>query len=130
MHLTWYSIHNTVTDLRCARSHSNNPQLRNYNTTTRSSSLSCVSAAEHNTAEQDSKTGWTKPRKHLTRIRLSWNTCQEFLKIPSLSEAVGNRVKMLLKNYFGIKCHSQHNKVIRLLRPCSANGKCGWLGMH
>ena len=33
--------------------------------TTRSCSLRCVSAAEHHTAEQYSKTGRRKPRKHL-----------------------------------------------------------------
>ena len=51
--------------------------------TTRSSSLRCVSAAEHQTAEQYSKTGRTKPLKHLPRSSLSWNTYQHFLKIPS-----------------------------------------------
>ena len=53
-----------------------------------SSSLRCVSAgnrAPH--AEQCSKTGRTKPRKHLSRSDLSWSTRQDFLKIPSLSEA-------------------------------------------
>ena len=33
------------------------------------------------------KTGRTKPLKHLPSSRLSWNTCQYFLKIPSRSEA-------------------------------------------
>ena len=55
--------------------------------TARSSSLRCVSAAEHQTAEQYSQTGRTKPRQHLPRSDLSWNTRQEFLKIPSLWEA-------------------------------------------
>ena len=54
--------------------------------TARSSSLICVSAAEHHTAEQHSKTGRTKPRKHIPRIDLSWNTRHNFLKIPSLWE--------------------------------------------
>ena len=52
-----------------------------------SSSLRWVSAAEHQTAEQYSKTGRTKPRKHLPKSDLSWNTRQDFLKIPSLWEA-------------------------------------------
>ena len=34
--------------------------------------LRCVSAAEQQTAEQYSKTGKTKPRKHLPRSNLSW----------------------------------------------------------
>ena len=55
--------------------------------TTRSSSLRCVSAAEYHTAEQYSKTGRTKHRKHLPGSNLSCNTCQDFLKIPSLREA-------------------------------------------
>ena len=52
----------------------------------RSNSLRYVSAAEHHTAEPCSKTGRTKPRKHLPRSDLSWNTRQDF-KIPSLWEA-------------------------------------------
>ena len=40
--------------------------------TKRTSSLWCVSAAEHHTAEQYSKTGRTKSRKHFPRSDLSW----------------------------------------------------------
>ena len=85
LHLILYSIHNTVTDRRCARSQSKNtpPVKKLAPLTTRSSSLRCVSEAEHHTAEQYSKTGRTKPRKHLPRSSLSWNTCQDFLKIKS-----------------------------------------------
>ena len=39
---------------------------------------------DHHAAEHRSKTGWTKPRKHLPRSNLSWNTRQDFFKIPSL----------------------------------------------
>ena len=53
--------------------------------TTRSSSQRW--AAEHQTAEQYSKTGKTKHIKHVPRSNLSWNTCQDFLKIPSHWEA-------------------------------------------
>ena len=53
----------------------------------RSSSLRCVSAAEYQPAEQYSKTGRTKPRNHLPRSDLSWNTRQDFLKIQSFCEA-------------------------------------------
>ena len=57
-----YCIHNTATDRRCARSHSNTPPVKKLSPlTTRSSSLRCVSAAEHQTEEQYSKTGKTKP---------------------------------------------------------------------
>ena len=55
--------------------------------TVRSSWLRCVSAAEHQTAEQYSKIGRTKPQKHLPRSDLSWNTRQDFLKIPSFWRA-------------------------------------------
>ena len=55
--------------------------------TTRSSDLRCVSAAEHYTSEQYPKTDRTKPWKHLPINDLSWNTHQDFLKIPSLWEA-------------------------------------------
>ena len=48
--------------------------------------IRCISAAKHQTAEQYSKTGRTKPQKHPPRSDLSWNTCQDFLKIPSLWE--------------------------------------------
>ena len=37
---------------------------------------------------------------------------------------------MLLKGHLWIKCHSQNNKVIRLLHYTSANSLWGWLGMH
>ena len=55
--------------------------------TTRSSSWRWVSAAEHHTTEQYSKTGSTKPRLHFPRSNPSWNTREEFLKIPNLWEA-------------------------------------------
>ena len=49
-------------------SHSNTPPVRNRAPlTARSSSLRCVSAVEHQTAEQYSKTGRTKPQRHLPR---------------------------------------------------------------
>ena len=72
LHLILYSIHITATERRCARSHSNTPQVKKLAPlTTRSSSLKCVSAAEHHTAEQYSKTGKTKPLKHLHFLFLS-----------------------------------------------------------
>ena len=69
-------------------SHSNTPPVKNRAPrTSRSSNQRCVSAAEHQTAEQYSKTGRTKARKYVSRSDLSWNTRQDFLKIPSLREA-------------------------------------------
>ena len=54
--------------------------------TIQSSSLRCVSAAEHHTPEQSSKMGRTKPRKHLSTSDLTWNTRQDFINIPCLRE--------------------------------------------
>ena len=59
--------------------------------TARSISLRCVSAAEHQTEEQHSKTGRTKPRKHLTRSDISWNTPALPQDIKSLRSCSGNR---------------------------------------
>ena len=85
LHLILYSIHNTATDRRWERSQlSTPPAKKQAPLTTRSSSLRCVSPAQHHTAEKYSKTGKTKPQKHLPMSNLSWNTCQDFLKIPSL----------------------------------------------
>ena len=59
LHLILYSTHSTDTDQRWAMSPSNTPPVRNRTPlTVRSWSLRCVPA------EQDSKTGRTKPRKH------------------------------------------------------------------
>ena len=67
-------------------SHSNKPPVRNRAPlTARSSSLRCVSAAEQQTAEQYSKTGWTNPTKASPKKR--WNTRQDLLDIPSLCKA-------------------------------------------
>ena len=85
LHLILYSIQKTAKDRRWAMSHSNTPPVRNRAPqTARSRSLRCVSAADHHTAEQYSKTSRTKPRKHLSRSDLSWNTRQDILKIPSI----------------------------------------------
>ena len=48
----------------------------------------------------------------------------------ALGSCAGNRAKMLLKGHLGLKCHSQHNKVIRLLQYSSANSQWGWLGCN
>ena len=62
-------------------------QTRWGGTTTLSSSLRCELAVEHNTAEQYFKTDRTKLQKDLRRCYRSWNTCQDFLIIPSLGAA-------------------------------------------
>ena len=85
LHLILFSIHNIATDRRWERLQLSTPPAKKQALlTTRSTSLRCVSAAEHHTAEQYSKTGKTKLQKHLMMSNLSWNTCQDFLKIPSL----------------------------------------------
>ena len=84
-----YSMHNSATDRRCAMSHSNSdtpPVNKLAPRTTQSSSFRCVFAAEHHTTEQHSKTGRMKLLKYLPRSNLSWKTCQDFLKVPSLLE--------------------------------------------
>ena len=113
-------------------SHSNTPPVRNWAPlTVQSSSLRCVSAAEHQTAEQYSKTGRTKLQKHLTRSVLSWNTRQDFLKISSLCEAgLETERRCFSKVIF------ESNVTPKITRssdsfntvPPIVNG--GWLGMH
>ena len=64
LHLILYSINNTATDRRWERSQlSTPPAKKQAPLTTRSSSLRCVSAAEHHTAEQYSKIGKKKKTK-------------------------------------------------------------------
>ena len=81
-------------------------------------SLSGVSAAEHHTSEQNSNTSIKKPRKLLIRSNLSPKTHQDFLKISSLWEAALERKRSCFSKVIlhGTKCHSQDNKVIRLLQ--------------
>ena len=106
----FYSKHRTATDRRWATSHSTTLPVRNRTPlTARYSSLRCVSAAEHHTVEQYSKTGRTKPRKHLPRCDLSWPGLPQDTK--SLRTCSRNQVKMLLNGHFGIKCHWQYIKV-------------------
>ena len=110
-------------------SHSNTPPVRNWAPlTARYSSLRCVSAAEHQTAEQYSKTGRTKPRKHLPRGNLSWNTRHDFLKIPSLCEAA-----LETERRFFSKVIFESNvtpKITRSSHSFSTVGDALWLGMH
>ena len=67
-------------------SHLNAPPVRNQASLTAwSSNLRCVPTAEHHAAEQYSKTLRKKNEKKTGN--LSWNTHQDFFKIPSLREA-------------------------------------------
>ena len=119
LHLFLYDIYNTAIDRRCARSQANTLIVKKLAPlTTRSSSLRCVSTAEHHTAEHYYKTSMTKLRKHLPRSNLSWNACQDFLKNPSqpLRSCFGNLAKMHFISHLGIKCRSKYNKVTRLLQ--------------
>ena len=105
-------------------SHSNIPPVRNQAPlTARSSSLRCVSAAEHRTAEQYSKTGRTKPRKHLPRSDLSWNTRQDFLKIPSLCEATLEHWENCLLFVYAPRCVSFFYAPICINAPQKVNLK-------
>ena len=110
----------TATGRRWAMSHWNTTTVRNRAPlTSRSRSLRCVSAAEHHTAEQYSKTGRTKPRKQLQRSDPSWNTSHYPEDTKSLRSSSGSRAKMLLKGHLGIKCESQYHKVVWFLQYSS-----------
>ena len=104
------------------------PAIKQAPLTTRSGSLRCVSAATHHTAEHYSKTGKTKPQKHLPTSNLPWNTLQDFLRIhtKSLRSCSEDRAKMLLKGQLRIKCHSQYIQIIRLLQHRSIVNGCDW----
>ena len=101
--------------------------------TTGSCSLRCISAAEHHTAEQYSKTGMTKPRKPLARDQEQSNIkyyCKDLIKIPCIWEAALETEwrcfwKVTLKSNI-----SHFIKVIRLLQHSSIYSLWGWLGMH
>ena len=109
LHPILYSIHSTATDWRWVMSHANKHPVRNRTPlTTRSSCLRRVSATDHHTAEQYSKTGWTKPWTRLTSSDLSWNTRQDFLKIPSLWEAALETERRYFSNVI-LKSHVTTN---------------------
>ena len=127
-------MHNSATDWRWARLQSKTPQARKQALlTTLSSSSRCESAAEHDTAEQYSKTGRTKLQNDLRRSDRSWNTCQDCLMIPSLwnrGGITGNRAKVLLKGHLSIKRYPKYNKVSRLLQHSSIYSQWGQLRMN
>ena len=95
-----------------------------------STSLRCVSAAEHQTAEQYSKTSRKKLQKPLPRSYLSWTHARTSSRFHVLRSCSGNRANLLLKGHLGIKCYSQYIKVIRILQHSSANSYWGWQGWH
>ena len=101
-------------------SHSNTPPVRNRAPlTARSSSFRCVSATEHHTAEQYSKMGRTKPRKHLSRSDLSWNTRQDFLKKKSPPESGTIPEYRSHRNLFTNVTRTQREQYYHNLLECS-----------
>ena len=109
-------------------SHSNTSPVRKLvPLTTRSSSLWCVLAAEHYTAELYSIRGRTKPWGHLSRSDMSSNTRAGVPQdTKSFRSCYGNRAKMHLKGHLGFKCHFQYIKLIRLLQHSWMG--CAWPG--
>ena len=95
-------------DRQWAMSHWNTPPVRNQAPLTAlSSSLRCVSAAEHQTELQD-KT----PKASLKKRSIMEHSPGLTQVTKSLRRCSGNWTKMLLKGHLRIKCHSQYNKVI------------------
>ena len=113
-------------------SHSHTPPVRKRAPfTARFISLRCVSSAEHHTAEQYCKTGRTKPRHHLPRSDLSWNTRQVSSRYQVIEKLLWKLSEYAFQRHLQIKCHSQYIKVIRLLQYSSAKWLIWWwLGMH
>ena len=67
-------------------------------------------------------------------ISCNWSIMEHLPGLPqdtkSLKSCSGNQVKMLVKGHYGIKSHSQYNKVIRLHQYSSSNSLWEWLRMH
>ena len=85
-----YTTYTKLQRMRWARFHSSTrPSKKLALLSTRLNSQRCVSAANHHTADQYSKTGRTKPLKYLSRSDWLWNTRQFFPKKPSLWETTG-----------------------------------------
>ena len=83
LNIAYTTLHQIVDAEGCTLKH-RQPRNQHSILTTLSSSLRCESAAEHHTAEQYSKTGKKNLQQDLRMIDWSWNTCQDFLIIPSL----------------------------------------------
>ena len=107
-HRILYSILNTATDQRCARSQWNTPYVKKLAPlTTRSSSSKCVSTAEHHTAEQYSKKTLDKtPKASPKKTSIMEHLPGLSQDTKPLRSSSGNREKIFLKSYLGIKCHS------------------------
>ena len=111
LHLILCIVHNTATDRRCARSHSNTSQVKKLAPlTTRSSSLIkvCIGC----TAEQYSKTGRTKPSKHLPRTIYQAILAKISSRYQAFEKLLWKPSEDASQNYLLIKCHFQYNKVI------------------
>ena len=102
-------------------SHSNTPPVKKRAPlTTRSSTLRCVSAAEHHTAEHYSITCRINHKKKTSPNKRP--IMEYFPRLPQdtkpLRSCSGNRAKIdASKSHLGIKCYSQYIKVIRMLQP-------------
>ena len=74
--------------------------------------------------------GMTKPRKHLPRRSLSWNTCQDF-KIPSHWEAaLETEQRCFSKVILESNVSPNITRSCRLFQHSSAISSCSWLGLH
>ena len=83
-----HALHSTAIDRRWERLHSSQPPAKKLAPRTRRwNSIRSVSAVEHHTSEQYSKTGRINPRTHLTRSDWSCSTSQDFLNIHNFGEA-------------------------------------------
>ena len=91
-------------------SHSNTPPDRNQAPLTAwSSSLRYTLSAEHQTEEQYSKTGRTKPQKYLPRSDLSWNTRRTSSPYQVFEKLLWKPSEDVSQRSSGIKCHSHPN---------------------
>ena len=125
LHLILYSIHNTATDRRWERLQlSMPPAKKQAPLTTRSSSLRCVSAAEHHTACRTVFLNWQDktPKASPNEQSIMEYSPELPQDTKSLRSCSGNRAKMLPKGELRIKCHSQYIQIVRLIQHSTVNG--------
>ena len=120
------SIHNTNTDRRRAMSHWSTPPVNKTGTTDytvqKFQVYICNRGPHCRTVLQ---TGTINPENHLLRSSLSWNTRQDFFKIPSLWEATLETERRCFSKVILESIVTQYVKVVRPPQRSS-----GWLGMH
>ena len=118
--LVLYFIYKTATDRRWERLQSSTPPPKKQAPlNSRSNGPRCVSAADHYTGEQYSKTVRTKPRKHLTPSDSSRNTRQHFLT------RYRAFVKLLWKHDEGSSQMSSKHQMLHPKYLLRVNG-CDW----